>query len=178
VNASSNVRFGATCASIPYGGFWPKAVEHQRPLTTIPAVRAVKNRTFADFTEQAILQRLIRLQSLTSSPPSNESPTGPSNAALAIGAPARFCAAACHYRMTDGRYNGTAHAVVRQLEAAAKALTDEDTGALLRLAAARLHQLETSEFAAAKMRKLLDEIAVELKGEPPPAGHQWPCAAN
>ncbi len=61
---------------------------------------------------------------------------------------------------------------MRELEAATNALTDEDTGALLRPAAARLHQVETSEFAAVKMRKLLDEIAVEVKGEPPPGGHQ------
>ncbi len=86
---------------------------------------------------------------------------------MILGDPAR---PAYHYRMIDDE---TAHALMRELEAAANALTDEDTGALLRRAAARLHQLETSEFAAAKMRKLLDEIAIELKGEPPPGGHQW-----
>src|SRR4030095_8614946 len=38
-----------------------------------------------------------------------------SNAALAISAPARFCAAAYHYCMTDDHYTGTAHALVREL---------------------------------------------------------------
>ncbi len=58
--------------------------------------------------------------------------------------------------MTDEYDTETAHALVRELEAAA-----------------RLHQLETAAFAAAKMRALLDEIAIELKGVPPPAGHKW-----
>jgi len=71
-----------------------------------------------------------------------------------------------------GAGNGDESELYREV-IAATAKVSRPTASLLQRVAARLAQLEATEFAGLRMAELLDAIARRVKGRAPPGGHHW-----